>query len=93
MAIPIAAIMQLILNHYVFNREAREPELSANRDYSSRLRYEAQELAEDLRKQARIKIEGSDKRIKQIDRVMDEIEAVTTDLDSLLAKIHPTDEL
>jgi len=91
MAIPIAAIIQLILNHYVFNPETKEPELSDSRDYASRLRYEAQDLAEDLRKQARIKIEGSDLRIKQIDQVMDEIEAVTTDLDSLLAQIHTSD--
>jgi hypothetical protein len=91
MAIPIAAIFQLILNHYVFNPETKEPELSTSRDYASRLRYEAQDLAEDLRKQARIKVEGSDLRIKQIDQVMDEIEAVTTDLDSLLAQIHTAD--
>lgn len=91
MAIPIAAIIQLLLNHYVFNPEAKEPELSANRDYASRLRYEAQGLAEGLRKQERIKIEGSDLRIKQIDQVMDEIEAITTDLDSLLSQIHTSD--
>jgi hypothetical protein len=91
MAIPIAAIIQLILNHFVFYPQAMEPELSSNRDYASRLRYEAQDLAQDLRKQARVKKEGSDLKVKQIDHIMDEIEAITTDLDSLLSQIHPSD--
>ena len=65
-----------------------EPEVSAGRDYASRLRYEAQDLAQDLRKQARLKKGGSDLRVKQIDQVMDEIEAITTDLDALLAQVH-----
>ena len=69
-----------------------ESEISPGRDYASRLRYEAQELAQNLRKQARLKKGGSDLKIKQIDQVMDEIEAITTDLDALLAKVNPTGE-
>ena len=57
------------------------------RDYASRLRYEAQDLSQDLRKQSRLPQDGSDQNIKQIDQVMDEIEAITTELDTLLAKI------
>ena len=87
MAIPMAAIIQLVLDRYVFHPAALEPEVSAARDYASRLRYEAQDLAQDLRKQARLKKGGSYLRVKQIDQVMDEIEAVTTDLDALLAQI------
>jgi predicted PurR-regulated permease PerM len=86
MAIPIAAIIQLFLNRYVFQPGTTESEVSTGRDYASRLRYEAQDLAQDLRKQARLGKEGSDLRVKQIDYVMDEIEAITTDLDSLLAQ-------
>ena len=86
MAIPIAAIIQLLLNRFVFGPEAAEPEVSAGRDYASRLRYEARDLAQDLRKQARLKKGGSDLRIKQTDQIMDEIEAIATDLDSLLAQ-------
>ena len=52
---------------------------------AGRLRYEAQDLAQDLRKQARLKKEGSDRTVRQIDLVMDEIELITTDLDALLA--------
>jgi ElaB/YqjD/DUF883 family membrane-anchored ribosome-binding protein len=91
MAIPIAAIIQLLLDHFVFYPAAIESEASAGRDYASRLRYEAQDLAQDLRKQARHKKRGSDQRIKQIDQVMDEIETITTDLDALLAQASSPD--
>jgi predicted PurR-regulated permease PerM len=88
MAIPMAAIIQLLLDRYVFHPAALEPEVSGARDTADRLRYEAQDLAQDLRKQARLKKGGSDLRVKQIDHVMDEIEAITTDLDALLAQVH-----
>lgn len=90
MAIPMAAILQLLLEHFVFHSAAMEPEVSPGRDYASRLRYEAQDLAQDLRKQARLKKRGSDLRVKQIDQVMDEIETITTDLDALLAQARPS---
>jgi predicted PurR-regulated permease PerM len=88
MAIPMAAIIQILLDRYVFHPAAMEPEVSAGRDFASRLRYEAQDLAKDLRKQARLEKGGSDLRVKQIDKVMDEIETITTDLDALLAQVH-----
>jgi predicted PurR-regulated permease PerM len=88
MAIPIAAIIQLLLDRFVFHPGTMEAEVSAGRDYASRLRYEAQDLAQDLRKQTRHKIEGSDLSLKQIDQVLDEIETITTDLDSLLAQVN-----
>ncbi|MDP2966387.1 MAG: AI-2E family transporter [Pelolinea sp.] len=91
MAIPLAAIIQLLLENFLFKPAALESEVSAGRDYGSRLRYEAQYLAQDLRKQARLKKWGSDLRVKQIDQVMDEIETITTDLDALLAEIHTSD--
>jgi predicted PurR-regulated permease PerM len=87
MAIPMAAIIQLLLDRFVFHPAAMESEVSAGRDYASRLRYEAQDLAQDLRKQARLKKGGSDLRVKQIDQVLDEIETITTDLDALLAQV------
>ena len=93
MAIPMAAIIQLALNHFVFQSTTLEPEVSAGRDYTSRLRYEAQDLAKDLRKQARLKKRGTDLRVKQIDQVMDEIETITTDLDALLAQATTAAEL
>ncbi len=89
MAIPVAAMIQLLLDRFVFRPAALEPEASTGRDTASRLRYEAQALAQDLRKQARLTKGGSDQRVKQIDQVMDEIEAITTDLDALLAQVPP----
>jgi predicted PurR-regulated permease PerM len=88
MAIPLTAIIQLLLDRFVFKTEPMESEVSPGRDYTSRLRYETQELAQGMRKQARFKKFGSDRKIKQVDHVMDEIEAITTDLDALLAQVH-----
>lgn len=90
MAIPMAAILQLLLDRFVFHPALMEREVSAGRDHASRLRYEAQGLAQDLRKQARLTKGGSDLRVKQIDQVMDEIETITTDLDVLLAQVRPS---
>jgi ElaB/YqjD/DUF883 family membrane-anchored ribosome-binding protein len=84
----MAAIIQLLLDRFVFRPEVMEPEASTGRDYASRLRYEAQDLAQDLRKQARLKKGGSVLRVKQVDQAMDEIEAITTDLDALLAQVR-----
>lgn len=90
MAIPMAAILQLLLDRFVFHQGATEAEISTGRDYASRLRYETQDLAQDMRKQARLKIGGSELMVKQIDQVLDEIETITTDLDALLAQIPPS---
>jgi predicted PurR-regulated permease PerM len=88
MAIPLTAIIQLLLDRFVFKSEPMESEASPGRDNVSRLRYETQELAQGMRKQARLKKFGSDRKVKQVDQVMDEIEAITTDLDALLAQVH-----
>ena len=91
MAIPMAAVIQLVLNHFVFQQPTVELEVSEGRDYSSRLRYEAQDLIQDLRKQARHKKHGPDEKIEHIEQVMDEIETITENLDALLAQTnnHP----
>jgi predicted PurR-regulated permease PerM len=91
MAIPIAAMIQLALNHFVFQQATIEMEASEGRDYTSRLRYEAQDLVQDLRKQARLKKRGSDLKIKQTEQMMDEIETITTELDTLLTRVNKVD--
>ncbi len=88
MAIPTAAMLQLLFNRFVFGPEASQPEEISGRDYASRLRYAARDLAQDLRKQARLSKSGSIPRVQQLDEVMDEIETLTTDLDALLAQRH-----
>jgi predicted PurR-regulated permease PerM len=92
MAIPMAAIIQLLLDRFIFHPAVTEPEVSAGRDLASRLRYEAQELVRGMRTQARVKKVGTDQWVKQTDKVMDEIEAITTDLDSLLSQINTPGE-
>jgi predicted PurR-regulated permease PerM len=91
MAIPIAAIIQLALNHFVFQSATVELEVSEGRDYASRLRYESQDLIQDLRKQSRLKKRGSDQKIIQMEQVMDEIETITTNLDAFLARVNQLD--
>jgi hypothetical protein len=88
MAVPIAAMIQLLLDRVVFNPVALEAVISLDRDYAGRLRYEAQDLAQDLRKQARFREGGSDLGARQLDQVMDEIETITVDLDALLAQVR-----
>ncbi len=87
MAIPMAAIIQLILDRFVFHPAEAEKEAVGGRDFASRLRYEAKELTKDLKSQARLTKVGADSELNMIDKVMDEIEAITTDLDLLLSQI------
>ncbi len=90
MAIPMAAIIQLLLDRFVFLPKMMESEVSTGRDLASRLRYDTQYLAQDLRKQARHEKMGSARSVRKTDQLMDEIEAITTDLDSLLSQIDTT---
>jgi predicted PurR-regulated permease PerM len=92
LAIPLAAVIQLLLDRFVFHPGEVEVDVSTGRDYASRLRYEAQDLAQDIRKQARIESGESSVKIKQTDQIMDEIEAIATDLDSLLAQLNTSGE-
>jgi predicted PurR-regulated permease PerM len=88
-AIPLAAIIQILLDRFLFRPGTIEPEDSTGRDSASRLRYDAQTLAQGLRRQARLTKRGSSQRVKQVDKIMDEIETITTDLDALLAEVPP----
>ena len=87
MAIPIAAVIQILLDRYVFHRTGIEIQTDSGRDLTSRLRYEAKDLARDIQKQGRYKKGGPATTEKQIDFVMDEIESISTDLAVLLAEI------
>jgi predicted PurR-regulated permease PerM len=89
MAIPIAAMIQILLDYFVFRPGAMDPEVVTGRDYASRLRQEAQALAQDLRRQGRLTPGGSDEQVMQTERVMEQIESLATDLDKLLAKVQP----
>jgi predicted PurR-regulated permease PerM len=92
MAIPLAAMIQLVLDHFVFKQTTIELEPSQGRNYASRLRYEAQDLIGDLRKQVRHKKRGTEQKIIQVEQVMDEIESITTNLDEMLAQVNAAEE-
>ena len=83
LAIPLAAVVQLILNRLVFNINTSDASPPSGRDALSSLRYEAQGLAQDVRKQVRHK---EDELNETSDQVEDAMEAVIQDLDSILAQ-------
>ena len=90
MAIPMAAIIQLVLDRFVFHPAEAVEATVGGRDLVSRLRYQTNEFTKDLKSQARITKDGGDNEVNQIDIVMDEIEAITTNLDQLLSQIPET---
>jgi predicted PurR-regulated permease PerM len=83
LAVPLAAVIQLLLDRFVLGPEAAEPDAPARRDRLSVLRYQAQSLVQDARKQLREKPVDLDDESDELD---DAIEALATDLDSLLAR-------
>ncbi len=83
MAIPLAAILHMIFKRTVLNPSPMEQNPPAGRDAVSLLRYEAQELIMDVRKQVREK--ETTLVDDPSDRVEDAIEAIVNDLDSILA--------
>jgi len=80
-ALPLAAVIQLLLDRYVLTRETlnlAEP----GRDHWSVLRYETNQLVQDVRRQVRQK-EGVPSAVT--DELEDELEAIALDLESYLA--------
>lgn len=86
MAIPLAAVIQLILEKTVMDKEKENEALSSSRDKLNLLRYETQDFLAGMQNQSRQskheKVEPSGK----IDLVMEEMEMVARDLDALLAQ-------
>lgn len=83
LAVPLAAVIQLILNRFLFNKPAVEQSPPVGRSTISALRYETQDLVQDVRKQVRDK---GDEVSARSDRIEDALEAIAQDLDSILAK-------
>jgi len=82
LAIPLAALGQLLLEHFVLDSEGSRaaPE---GRTHISAMRYEAQHLAADIRQLVRHK---EDRAAASIDALEDELEAIAIDLDRVLAE-------
>ena len=83
LAIPLAAVIQVVLKYFLFQQSPTEASPPAGRDAVSALRYDAQDLVQDVRKQVRDKDAELD---ESADKVEDEMEAIVQDLDSILAE-------
>jgi predicted PurR-regulated permease PerM len=83
LAIPMAAIIQLLLDRYVLGPKALEPDQPAHDDVVSRLRFETQELIKQVRLQMR---EKDDPMSSRSDRVEETIETIAQQLDETLAR-------
>src|SRR5512143_642791 len=84
LAIPMAAVIQVILDRSLLRRQASGLEVPAGRDRLSKLRFEAQEYVVDIRNYARRKETGTVQA--ELDQVEDTLEAIAMDLDRALAE-------
>jgi predicted PurR-regulated permease PerM len=81
LAIPLAAIVQTLLNRFVLNVDAVEL-VPQGRTRVSRLRYEAQNLARDVRRQVRQRDQVNENMLEGFE---DRIESIAIELDQALA--------
>jgi predicted PurR-regulated permease PerM len=84
LAIPMAAIIQLILDRFILGADAQERTLPTGRDRLSVLRYEVQQVAGDVHKLVRLR--ERDGMTRQAEKVEDAVETIATDLDRLLSE-------
>lgn len=83
LAIPLAALIQVLLNYLVMQREAAHRRPPAGRDRVSTLRYRAQALIQDVRTQMRYKQDAAD---ADGDQIEDLVEVAALGLDGMLAQ-------
>jgi predicted PurR-regulated permease PerM len=88
LAIPMAAIIQILLDRFLLGPTAIEQEAPVGRDSMSLLRYETQALIQDMRQHIRQKELTPD---EEADQVEEKIEAIASDLDSILAQFAPSE--
>lgn len=87
LAIPTAAVLQILLAHYLFDAESDAQLNPPGRGHVSVLRYQAQEIALDARKQLRFKPGNA-----QGEQVQESIEALAAELDRLLERAARQEE-
>ncbi|MFN2137930.1 MAG: AI-2E family transporter [Candidatus Promineifilaceae bacterium] len=80
-ALPVAAVVQLLLDRYLLAGEMEEV-ADEGRDRLSRMRYDTNELVSDLRGYIRHKVSEPS---AQADALEDELEAIALELESFLA--------
>lgn len=84
LAVPLAAIAQLLLNQFLFHRESAEAPATSSRDSVSRLRYQLHELVQDVQTQIHHKRQAA---TGQNDRLEAAIESLAQDVDDELARL------
>lgn len=84
LAIPLAALIQILLDYGVRQRETAQLEQPAGRDRVGVLRYQVQELIQDVRTQMRYK--KKDALDKEGDEIEDLVEVAAVGLDGMLAQ-------
>jgi hypothetical protein len=84
LAIPMAAVIQVILDRSLLRPQASGLEVPAGRDRLSKLRYEAQEYVVDIRNLAQHKQTGTVQA--ELEQVEDALETIAMDLDRTLAE-------
>ncbi|MHB0856778.1 MAG: AI-2E family transporter [Anaerolineae bacterium] len=90
LAIPLAAILQMLLNRALNSRESVE-DAGTGRDRASVLRFEARELAQDARKLLMAR-EDTQTTAEPGDEIEDTVEAIAADLDRVIgagAEVSP----
>jgi predicted PurR-regulated permease PerM len=90
MAIPIAAVMQLLLDRFVLRPAAAQSDAPRGRDSLSVVRYDAQELVRDVRSQWRDQEQALP--VSGGSAVQETVEALAADLDDLLAGASSSEE-
>jgi predicted PurR-regulated permease PerM len=83
LAIPIAAIVQLLLDRFVLSPEILDEEQPVGRGRLGRLHYQVRDLLQDVRKQARY---GDADFVETSKPVTEEVEAIAADLESILVQ-------
>jgi predicted PurR-regulated permease PerM len=88
LAIPLAAIVQLLLYRFLLDIEAQQRELPVGRDHVSVVRYEVRELTIDVRKLLRLRQSSGARRPggERAERIEDAVEGIAYDLDRILAE-------
>jgi predicted PurR-regulated permease PerM len=91
LAIPIAAIIQIILDRSLLRPQPAGLEVPVGRDRLSKLRFDVQEFVVDVRKLAQRKATGTAE--SEIDPVEDALEGIAMELDRVLSTATLTDEV
>jgi predicted PurR-regulated permease PerM len=85
LAIPIAAILQLLMDRFLLSRRLDSATTIQERDYSGLLQYEYEEFRQDIRKVIRKKDEDTD---DQNDEFEDELERLVNQMEELIARVN-----